>query len=89
MPALLAMVDTARTAAPALPRLPANLQVPKGVRNPDTSQVLAHLYTKCSIVNNDHNDNSAYYYCYCSSEKKKEKKNRKPGYGYEILFGPP
>lgn len=55
---------------PALPLSLANSQTPKGVGNPDTSEVLAHLHTKCSIIINDHDDNSAYYYCYCSREKK-------------------
>lgn len=56
--------------SPALPLSLANSQTPKGVGNPDISQVLAHLRTKCSIIINDHDDNSAYYYRYCSHEKK-------------------
>lgn len=57
-------------AAPALPLSPAYLHTLKEVGNPDPSRVLAHLCTKCSIIINDHNDNSAYYYCYCSCENK-------------------
>lgn len=45
-------------------------QTPKGVETPDTSRVLAHLHTKCSVITNDRHDNSACYCCYCSCEKK-------------------